>query len=408
MQTPSNILSGIKVLDLTRMVAGPLCTQTLADLGAIVYKIERPGLGDDTRRFGPFLKDAEGQDTNDSAYYLAYNRSKKSITVDITTNEGRLLILDLARQCDVIVENYKAGSLEKYGLAYHQVVEYAPDIIYCTVSGFGPDGPYAKRPAYDSITQGMAGLMSTNGQPDGSPGAEALRTAVPITDVSTGLYASTAIVGALFHRQRTGEGRHIDVSLFDSSVVMNGHLAIEYLVSNRAPTRVGNANPSSAPSEVFACVDGPVMIAAGNDAQFSKLCDALGLLDPTMRARYKSNSARTSRRQELHDQIESKTRHFSRQELVDLLSREGVPIGKILEMDEVFEDPQVLHREMVVHLPHGRGGKVPVLKSPIRMKGMSATPDCPPMLGEDTTQVLADELNMSPEHIERLRSAGII
>lgn len=408
MENKSGALSGIKVLDLTRMVAGPLCTQVLADLGATVYKIERPQHGDDTRRLGPFLKDAEGRDTNDSAYYLAYNRGKRSITVDITTPEGRSLVVALAKDCDVLVENYKAGSLEKYGLAYHQIAEHVPNIVYCSISGFGPDGPYAKRPAYDSITQGIAGLMSTNGQPDGSLGAESLRTAVPITDVSTGLYASSAIMAALMHRERTGEGQHVDVALFDSSVAMNGHLAIEYLISGNVPRRVGNANPNSAPSEVFACADGTVMIAAGNDGQFARLCAALRLADLSAQERYQSNTKRTLRRRELHEQLEEKTKCFTRQELIDLLASAGVPAGMILNMDEVFEDHQVVHREMVVRLPHARAGEVALLRSPIRMSISTVTAKCPPMLGEDTTQVLAQELGLDSEEIGRLQAARII
>ncbi|MEK7321344.1 MAG: CoA transferase, partial [Pseudomonadota bacterium] len=243
----SAILQGIKVLDLTRVVAGPWATQNLADMGATVYKIEKPGDGDDTRRMGPFLTDVDGNVTNDSAFFLCCNRGKQSVTVDISQPEGAELVRQLAAQCDVVVENYKAGSLKKYGLDYESIRALRPDIIYCSVTGFGPDGPYAPRPAYDFILQGMAGLMSTCGQPDGTPGAAPMRTAIPLTDILTGLYASVALMGALYHRQATGEGQFIDAAMIDAAVAANGHLALGYHMTGKVPQRAGNSNPVASP-----------------------------------------------------------------------------------------------------------------------------------------------------------------
>lgn len=400
-------LEGLKVLDLTRMVSGPIATQTLADLGATVYKVERRE-GDDSRRFGPFLRDREGAETDDSAFFLAYNRGKRSITIDLATGEGQSLVRQLAGRCDVFVENFKAGGLAKYGLGYEQIAALRPDIIYCSISGFGQDGPYASRPAYDTIMQSMAGLMSSNGAHPDEPGSEPLRTAIPITDVVTGLHASSAILAALHSRQVTGRGQFVDVSLFDASVGLNGHLAIEYLMTGSVPPRSGNRNPVTAPSEPFACSDGKVMIGIGNDAQFERLCALLGLPQLSADERFSTNSARVKNRAELHDLLESRTRDRTFHELSQSLARENVPAGEILALEQVFSDPQVLHRQMATREMHHRGVPVPLLRSPIRMSNELPRHSPPPALGEHTNEILSGELGFSSDRIAALRASSVV
>jgi len=390
------------------MVSGPLATQTLADFGATVYKIERRGSGDDARHIGPFLRDAEGTGTNESAFYLAYNRGKQSITVDLSHQQGAELVRRLASRCDVLVENFKVGSLAKLGLGYEQVATVRPDIIYCSITGFGQDGPYAARPAYDTIMQAMAGLMSLNGHADGTPGAGPLRTAVPLTDIGAGLHAATAILAALHWRQLTGIGQYIDVSMLDSSVALNGHLAIEYLMTGRPPKACGNENPINAPSEPFLCSDGTLMIATGNDAQFASLCTTLGLGELASRRRFATSSARVRHRGELHQLLEGRTRLHGARALAELLTAANVPTGAILSLDQVFADPQVRHRELALHLWHPRGVRAPMLRSPVRMSGTPVHHVHTPMLGQHTDDVLKQELGLTPEHIERLRSDGVL
>ena len=404
----SGALANLRVLDLTRMVAGPLATQVFADMGATVIKVERPETGDDTRSIGPFLQGRDGQPTRDSAYFLAYNRGKQSITVDISSPQGAAIVRHIAATCDVVVENYKVGALKKYGLAYEDLVSVAPALIYCSITGFGMDGPYAARPGYDSITQGMAGLMSTNGSPDTVPGAEPLRTAVPISDVVTGLYTVSAALAALHRRAETGKGEHIDVSLFDASVGLNGHLAIEYLMTGRVPTRNGNANPVSAPSELFACSDGKVMIAIGNNSQFDDLCRALSLPPLRQQARFSTNSLRAKSRSGLHLLIEECTTNYTVAALIELLANANVPVGAILSMDQVFDDPQVRFRQMAASVPHRNAATVPTLRSPIRMGGVPLPVSSPPALGEHTVDVLRDTLGYSDEIIEALRRGGVV
>ena len=401
-------LAGLRVLDLTRMVAGPLATQVFADMGATVIKIERPETGDDTRAIGPFLQGRDGLPTRDSAYFLAYNRGKQSITVDISSPQGAAIVRDIAVTCDVVVENYKVGALKKYGLAYEDLALVAPALIYCSITGFGMDGPYAARPGYDSITQGMAGLMSTNGPPDSMPGGEPLRTAVPISDVVTGLYTVSAALAALHRRTVTGKGECIDVSLFDASVGLNGHLAIEYLMTGRVPTRNGNANPVSAPSELFLCSDGKVMIAIGNNSQFDALCRVLALPALRQQEKFSTNSLRAHNRPQLHALIEACTMDFTVAALIDLLANANVPIGAILSMDEVFEDPQVRHRQIAAQVPHRNAAAVPTLRSPIRMGGQALPVSGPPALGEHTDDVLREVLGFTDVTISALRRDGVV
>lgn len=404
----AGILDGIKVLDLTRVIAGPLCTQILADMGATVYKIEKPGEGDDTRRMGPFLADAEGADSNDSALYLAYNRGKKSVTLDISTPEGAALAQDLAARCDVVVENYKVGSLARYGLDEASVRKRRADIVYCSLTGFGQSGPYAARPAYDFILQGLAGVMSTCGQPDGSPGAGAMRTAIPITDVVTGLYAAIGVLGALLHRQASGEGQYIDTAMLDASVALNGHLALGYLMSGLVPARVGNTNPIASPSEVLACADGELIVAAGNNGQFRALCGVLQRPQWTDDPRFQTNALRVANRAALREELGPVLAVWRRAELLAALEQAGVPCGPINDMADVFEDPQTRHREIELSLPHSRGVEVPSLRSPLRFSATPVAHTAPPMLGEHGARVLAEELGVTAERWSALRGRGVV
>ena len=405
----SPILEGIKVLDLTRVIAGPMCTQILADMGATVYKIEKPGEGDDTRRMGPFLQDpATGQPSNDSALYLAYNRGKHSVTVDIATPEGAQLMRDLALRCDVVVENYKVGSLAKYGLDEASLRHLKPALIYCSVTGFGQTGPYAPQPAYDFILQGMAGPMSTCGLPDAQPGGGPMRTAIPMTDMVTGLYATIGILGALMHRQKTGEGQAIDAAMLDATVAFNGHLAVGYLMNGKAPQRVGNTNPIASPSEVFECADGRIIIAAGNNGQFQQMCTVLGAPDLPSDPRFVTNMQRIAHRHELREALQALVRGRSRAELLEQLSQASVPAGPINDMAQVFADPQTQHRQLVVELPHSSGQTVRVVRSPLNLSASPVTHKPPPRLGEHSVQTLRDELGLSEAQVEGLVRRGVI
>ncbi|MHA7599879.1 CaiB/BaiF CoA transferase family protein [Alicycliphilus sp. T452] len=405
----ASILEGVKVLDLTRVIAGPLCTQILADMGATVYKIEKPGEGDDTRRMGPFLPDADtGKDSNDSALYLAYNRGKHSVTLDIATPEGAELARRLAARCDVVVENYKVGSLAKYGLDEASIRALRPDIVYCSVTGFGQDGPYAARPAYDFILQGLAGVMSTCGQPDGAPGAGAMRTAIPIADVVTGLYAAIGVLGALHHRRATGEGQHIDAAMLDASVALNGHLALGYLMTGKVPARVGNTNPIASPSEVFDCADGQLIVAVGNNGQFQALCGVLGCPQLAQDERFRTNALRVAHRAELRELLAPMLHGRARPGLLAAFEQAGVPCGPINDMAQVFEDPQTRHRELAFTLPHSRGAEVPSLRNPIRYSATPMRYSAAPMLGEDSEEVLAQVLGLSAGELAGLRERAII
>lgn len=403
-----SIFDGIRVLDLTRVIAGPLCTQNLADMGATVYKIERPGEGDDTRRMGPFLPEADGSHSNDSALYMAYNRGKHSLTVDIATPEGAALVRELAMRCDVVVENYKVGALRKYGLDHESLRALRADLIYCSVTGFGQDGPMAARPAYDFILQGMAGMMSTCGQPEGTPGSAPMRTAIPITDVVTGLYATIAVTSALYHRQRTGEGQHIDVAMLDASVAFNGHLAVGYLMNGKVPQRAGNTNPIAAPSEVFACADGHLIVAAGNNTQFQNLCRVLGLAGLDEDARYATNAQRVAHRKGLCAELEAPMRAWHKADLLAALDAVGVPCGPINDMAQVFDAPQTRHREIAFTLPHARGTEVPSLRNPIRYARTPMRYRAAPMLGQDNAAVLTQELGLHPDELADLKKRGVI
>jgi crotonobetainyl-CoA:carnitine CoA-transferase CaiB-like acyl-CoA transferase len=403
-------LSHLRVLDLSRVLAGPWAAQNLADLGAEVIKVERPGVGDDTRGWGPpWMKDGAGKDTTESAYYLSVNRNKKSMTLDISRPEGQKIARELADKCHVLIENYKVGALKKYGLHYEKLKETNPSLIYCSVTGFGQDGPYAPRPGYDFIFQGMGGLMSITGERDGQPGAGPQKVGIAITDVLTGMYASVAILAAITHRERTGQGQYIDAALLDTMVAFNANQVVSFLCSGKIPTRWGNAHPQVVPYEVFPTADGHIILAVGNDSQFASFCQAAGCPELAQEARFKTMSQRIVHRGELIPLITEVMRARSKREWIELLEAANVPCGPINNMKEVFEDPQVRHRGLRVDMPHPLGGTAPVVRSPLRL---SETPVeyrlAPPMLGQHNEEVLKDLLGRSDADLKQLKAAGIV
>lgn len=403
------ILDGVRVLDLTRVIAGPWCTQVLADLGADVIKIERPDGGDDTRRVSPFVVGADGNKTNDSAFFMGSNRGKRSVTVDIAQPEGAQLIRDLAAQCDVFIENYKVGALKRYGLDYDSIKAVRPDVVYCSVTGFGQEGPYAARPAYDSVLQAMGGLMSTCGLPDGELGAGPIRSAVPITDIFAGLYAAIGILAAILHQRKTGEGQFIDTAMIDTTTAINGHLALGYLMTGEVPQRQGNNNPITAPSEVFRAADGYFTMSAGNNGQFAQMLMALGL-EPSIaqEPRFITNITRIVHRAELHAILEGQTQQHPVAYWIERLSAVTVPCAPIYDMRQLFDDPHVQGRGLAMTLPHGSGVDVPALRSPLRLSASPVTYRAPPMLGQHTAEVLGDTLGKSAAQIKQLRTSGVI
>ena len=401
----AGVHDGVRVLDLTRVIAGPWCTQVLADLGAEVIKIEKPDGGDDTRRVGPFVGDpAKG----DSAFFLGANRGKRSVTLDISQPEGQALLHGLVAQCDVLVENFKVGDLRRYGLDHESLRGKHPGLVYCSVTGFGQDGPYAARPAYDSVLQAMCGLMSTCGHADGEPGGGPMRAGVPIADVFSGLYAAIAVLAALMHKRASGQGQFIDLAMVDVSTAVMGHLALGYLMTGEVPKRQGNNNPITAPSEVFRASDGYFSMSAGNNGQFLALLDVLGLppelaQDP----RFVTNIERLKHRQALHELLESVTRTRPVVHWIASLSERTVPCAAINDMRQVFEDPQVRHRDLHMALPHGSGQTVPTLRSPLRMSAMDVRHEAPPMLGEHTDRVLGEWLGLSAQQLLALRERAV-
>lgn len=403
-------LSHIRVLDLSRVLAGPWAGQTLADLGAEVIKVERPGVGDDTRGWGPpFLCDADGEPTRDAAYFLAANRGKKSVSIDFTRPAGRELVSRLAAQCDILLENFKVGGLAKYGLDYQSLRQVNPKLIYCSITGFGQDGPYRQRAGYDFLIQGMGGLMSLTGAPDGEPGGGPMKVGVAIVDIFTGMYASTAVLAALAHRERTGEGQHIDLALLDVQVATLANQAMNYLVSGTPPERLGNAHPNIVPYQALATADGHIILAVGNDGQFARFCALAGCPELATDKRYATNAARVENRHELIPLLERALGHRTSAEWIALFEREAVPCGPINRLDEVFADPQVEARRMRISLDHRRAGEVPLVGSPMKF---SATPveyrQAPPVLGEHNAEVLGDLLGLSPQEQLCLSAEGII
>ena len=406
----TSTLGHIKVLDLTRILAGPWATQNLADMGAEVIKVERPGVGDDTRAWGPpFLEDAEGRETADSSYFLSANRGKKSITVDLAHPEGQALIRELAVQADVVVENYKVGTLARYGLDYASLQALNPRLVYCSVTGFGQSGPYAALPGYDFVFQGMGGLMSITGQPEGAPGDEPMKVGIAISDLLCGMYATTAILAALEHRHVSGRGQHIDMSLLDCVVTISSYQAINYFLSDRIPRRMGNAHSNMVPYQVFRCKEGDVIVAVGNDGQFRALCELIGRPDLAADERFATPGQRNRNRDTLIPQIADAMLTRTMAEWVERMEAANVPCGPINNMQQVFEDPQVQHRGMRLSLPHGAGVQAPAVANPMRFSetpiryGRSA-----PRLGEHTDDVLAHGLGLSAQRIAELRAHGAI
>jgi crotonobetainyl-CoA:carnitine CoA-transferase CaiB-like acyl-CoA transferase len=406
----NSALSDVTVLDLSRVLAGPWAGQVLADLGAEVIKIERPGAGDDTRGWGPpFLRDAQGNDSADAAYYLCANRNKKSITVDFTTAEGQSIVRGLASKSDVVLENFKVGGLAAYGLDYAALRAINPRLIYCSITGFGQTGPYASRAGYDLLVQAMGGLMSITGRQDDEPGAGPQKAGVAVTDILTGLYATIGVLAALSHRDRTGIGQHIDIGLLDVQVACLANQAMNYLVSGSAPRRTGNAHPNLVPYQDFPTSDGYMVIAVGNDAQFARLCLAMGLTDLAADPSFASNKSRVANRRELTDKLSAVTVTHPTAHWVAALESVGVPAGPINSLDAVFDDPQVRARNMQIDLPHPVAGRVSLVANPLRLSETPVTyRSAPPPLGAQTSEVLAARLAMSAADIAELRAKGII
>lgn len=403
-------LSHVTVLDLSRVLAGPWAGQVLADLGADVTKVERPGTGDDTRGWGPpFLRDAQGRDTTDAAYYLCANRNKKSITVDFTTAEGQAIVRELAGSSDVVLENFKVGGLQAYGLDYASLRSANPSLIYCSITGFGQTGPYAQRAGYDLLVQAMGGLMSITGRQDDEPGAGPQKAGVAVTDILSGLYATIGILAALAHRERTGEGQHIDVALLDVQVACLANQAMNYLIGGTAPQRSGNAHPNLVPYQDFPTSDGYMIIAVGNDAQFARLCGVLGLAALAEDPSFATNKQRVVNRRELIARLSAVTVTHPTAHWTRALENVGVPAGPINALDAVFADPQVRARGMRIELPHPGSGSVPLVANPLRLSETPVTyRSAPPSLGAQTREVLGQRLAMSASALEELHAKGII
>jgi formyl-CoA transferase len=406
----SGPLSHLVVLDLSRVLAGPWCTQVLADLGATVIKIEKPGSGDDTRAWGPpYLKDAAGRDTSEAAYYLSCNRGKLSVAVDFTSADGQAIVRDLARQSDVLVENYKAGGLEKYGLGYPSIAALNPRLVYASITGFGQDGPYSDRAGYDFIIQGMSGFMSVTGERDDLPGGGPQKAGIAISDLMTGMYATVAIQAALAHRDRTGRGQWVDTSLFDASVAMMSVMNLNYLVTGKPPGRAGNAHHNIVPYQVFACADGHVIVAVGNDSQFAKFCEAAGNPEWSSDARYAKNADRVRNRDVLVPLVAAVMKARTQREWLDTLEPLGVPCGPINRLDQVFADPQLIARGLRMDLTHPLAGKVPQVATPIKFSATRLTYERPPpLLGEHTADVMRERLAMSVDAIDELAARGVV
>jgi len=404
-------LAGLKVLDLSRILAGPTCTQLFGDMGAQVIKIERPLKGDDTRFWGPpFLKDEEGNDTTESAYYLAANRNKNSVAVDLTKPQGQEIIRELAKTCDVLIENFKAGDLARYGLDYEAIRQINPRLIYCSITGFGLTGPYAKRPGYDFLIQGMGGIMSLTGKPD-EEGGEPMKCGVGIADVMCGMYAGTAILAALHYRHSSGKGQHLDISLLDCQVAWLINQGAGYLVSGEVPPRRGNEHPTIVPYGTFQASDQAFIIAAGNDNQFAKMCSVIEADHLSTDPRFQKNKDRVLNRRELITQINDHTRKRDSAYWIKALEEAAVPCGPVNDLAQTFADPQVVHRQMTINMPHRENMEkgVSLIGNPLNF---SATPikyrKAPPVRAEDTREILSTHLGLSEEKLNELEANGII
>ena len=401
-------LAGIRIFDLTRILAGPTCTQLLGDLGADVIKVERPGIGDDTRSWGPpYVKDADGNDTSESAYYLSANRNKRSITIDLRSAEGIALGKRMIAKCDVLIENFKVGSLAKLGLGYDDLKDEFPGLVYCSVTGFGQTGPYAERTGYDFLAQGLGGIMSVTGAPDGEP----MKVGVGIADVMTGMYASTAILAALRHRDATGEGQHVDTCLLDTQVSWLINEGTNYLVSGKIPTKLGNEHPNIVPYKVFGTSDGYVILAVGNDRQFQDWCRCAGAEDIAADPDFATNPLRIVNRKRLYEAMPAYMENKTTAEWLEILASAKVPCSPVNNIEQVFENEQVQAREMRIEMDHPKAGsgKVPLIGNPLKM---SVTPPqyrkAPPVLGQHTDEVLAEMLGLDETEIAGLKAAGTI
>lgn len=406
----SSPLSHIRVLELSRILAGPWAGQNLADLGAQVIKVEKPVQGDDTRHWGPpYLNSQPNEAPTDSAYFLSANRGKQSITIDIRHPEGQALIHQLVEDCDVLIENFKVGGLQQYQLDFAHLSTINPKLIYCSITGFGQDGPYAQRPGYDFLLQGMGGLMSVTGEPDHSPGGGPQKVGVALTDILTGMYATTAIQAAIIERDRSGLGQHIDLALLDVQVACLANQGMNYLISHDTPQRMGNAHPNIVPYQTFQTADGYIILTVGNDSQFADFCEVAECQALLQDLRFTTNQARVRNReiviQQLAKIIQAKTSEFWLQRL----ETKGVPCGPINDIAQVFDNPQIKHREMLGELTHPVNGKVPTVANPINF---SRTPivynQAPPNLGEHTEEVLTELLNYDTSTISKLRQLKII
>ena len=387
-------LTGLKVLDLSRVLAGPWAGQMLADLGADVVKVERPEVGDDTRAWGPpYLRDADGRDTSEAAYFLSANRNKRSITIDFTQAEGQQQVRELVAEADVLIENFKVGGLAAYGLDYVSLQQLNPRLIYCSITGFGQTGPYAKRAGYDFMIQAMGGLMSVTGKAAGEEGAGPVKVGVALTDILTGLYASNAVLAALAERERSGQGQYIDLALLDVQVACLGNQALNYLTTGVPPQRLGNAHPNIVPYQDFPTADGDFILTVGNDGQFRRFCEVAGHPEWASDARFASNAQRVAHRAELIPLIRQATVFRTTAEWIIALERAGVPCGPINDLAQVFADEQIKARGVQITLPHALSGEVALVANPIRL---SRTPveyrTAPPLLGEHSAEVLADWL----------------
>lgn len=403
-------LAGIRVLDLTRVLAGPWAAQNLADLGAEVIKVERPKKGDDSRAFGPpWLKDAQGRDTAESAYFACANRGKKSVTLDLANPKGQAIARELAERCDVLLENFKYGDLDRYGLGYAQLRKMNPGLIYCSVTGFGHSGPWRERPGYDFMIQGMGGLMSVTGERDDRAGGGPQKAGIPIADLITGMYASVAICAALAHRAKSGQGQHLDLALLDSLVAVLANQGANYLATGTPPGRLGNDHPNIAPYQVLPTSDGSFIVACGNDNLFGKFSQVLGRAELAGDARFATNGKRVANRAELTRIISEITAKQSMRHWLDALEGAGVPCGPINNLEQVFAEPQALARGLRMELPHPTAGKVALTRSPMRFSETPVQHETPPpTLGQHTDEVLKGLLKKSPSEIGQLRSEGIV
>ncbi|CAM4129681.1 CaiB/BaiF CoA-transferase family protein [Vreelandella rituensis] len=398
-------LAGVKVLDLSRVLAGPWCGQLLADMGADVIKVERPGSGDDTRHWGPPWLPG----TRESAYYLSANRGKRSVTVDMAKPEGQQLIKQLVAQSDVLLENFKVGGLAKYGLDYPSLKNENPRLIYCSITGFGQKSPYSHRAGYDFMIQAMGGIMSLTGQPDDAPGGGPVKTGVATADIFTGLYAANAILAALFQRERSNSGTHIDMALMDVQVGVLANQALNYLTSHQVPQRLGNAHPNIVPYQAFATADGHMILAVGNDDQFKRCCKVLELGALSQDPRFASNGARVANREQLIPTLQAAFLRHDTAHWLAALEAVGVPSGPINTLDRVFDDPHVKARQLKQTLPHPQAGQVDLVSNPIRFNDVVLNADMPPPgLGQHTHQVLEEMLQLDAEQIAALKQQGII